>query len=64
MILKIQQDMVLQKIFLLFNRHGRNMFKLPVMRPAIFVDSLQRSAAGKIDHQKLRALAMERLGLT
>ena len=37
-------------------------YKMP--RQWIFVDSLQRSAAGKIDHQKLRALAMERLGLT
>ncbi len=36
-------------------------YKLP--RQWIFVDSLERSAAGKIDHPKLRALAMERLGL-
>ncbi|MET0920447.1 MAG: acyl-CoA synthetase, partial [Acidimicrobiia bacterium] len=35
--------------------------KMP--REWIFVDSLERSAAGKVDHPKLRALAMERLGL-
>jgi fatty-acyl-CoA synthase len=37
-------------------------YKIP--REWLFVDTLDRSAAGKADHTKLRALAMERLGLT
>ena len=37
-------------------------YKMP--REWIFVDSLERSAAGKADHKKLRALALDRLGLS
>ena len=37
-------------------------YKMP--REWIFVDSLERSAAGKADHKKLRAVALDRLGLS
>jgi acyl-CoA synthetase (AMP-forming)/AMP-acid ligase II len=36
-------------------------YKMP--REWLFVDVLPRSAAGKVDHPKLRALAMQRLGI-
>ena len=37
-------------------------FKAP--RRVVFVDAIGRSPAGKVDYKMLRALAMERLGVT
>jgi len=41
----------------------RKLASYKVPRAWLFVDSLDRSAAGKLDHPKLRALAMQRLGI-
>ncbi|MET0626946.1 MAG: AMP-binding protein [Acidimicrobiia bacterium] len=42
----------------------RNLAGYKMPREWIFVDSLERSAAGKADHKRLRAVALERLGLS